>query len=166
MPDFIPHAGEGWPGDDDDGAGYIHEYDPRTRKQRHEDHYKKLVSNSPGMERWVVLDECQKAVSGVHPGKKYEIARGHCSVTNWKEDGTPSAMSFTRAEYGAPMVHEYIRVNFLHKTPEAASDFLKLMHARAVADMEDRISTLQSDIEALNAAIKAVHHHITQKEQV
>lgn len=155
MPDFIAQAGEWWPARGHDGGdGCVYEYDPRTPRQRHDDHFKGLVANYPNGERWVVLDERQLSVSIVHPGKRYEIVRVHGSVSNCNEDGTPRAMSLTRAEYGAPWVREYVLVKFLHRTPEAAAEFLRSMHASAVADMEDRISSLRSDINALNSAVQ------------
>lgn len=155
MPDFIAQAGEWWPGDDDRDAGQVFDYDPRTPKQRHDDHFSRLVANYPGGECWVVIDEQRRAVSGVHPGRRYEIARCHGRVSNFNSDGTPSAMSLTRAEYGAPWITEYVRVERLHKTKEAATDFLREMHACAVADREARIGGLRTEISDLDTAIDA-----------
>lgn len=156
MPDFIAQAGEWWAGDEDTGSCNVYEHDPRTPRQRHDDHYSGLVANYPGMERWVVIDEHQKSVSGMRPGKRYEIARCHCSVSNWKDDDTPSAMSLTRAEYGAPRVNEYVQIERLHKTQEAAVDFLRSMHDRAVCELEAEISILRASINELNGMLSAL----------
>lgn len=64
-------------------------------------------------------------------------------------------MSLTRAEYGSPWVSEYVRIELLHKTQAAAVDFLRSMHASAVAGLEAQISSRRADINALNTMLAA-----------
>lgn len=126
------------------------DYDPRSPKERHEDHFRERLSKHPDSECFVILDDKAKSVAGVVPGGTYEIV--HCTARgeNFDDQGRTLTVSLECAEYGRQWISDFVPVERVYKTHAEAESALRALIYKAKEYRHELIVQMNAEIQALS----------------